>query len=84
VARPHPLVRRLLNSVCRRSASFFFRSYFVIAGHSRSKNDVASLAYDPAIHAAVKLVQIFRCWDSCTSAWTTGSSPVVTMGFIAV
>jgi hypothetical protein len=23
----------------------------VIAGHSRSKNGVASLAYDPAIHA---------------------------------
>jgi len=24
----------------------------VIAGHSRSKNGVASLAYDPAIHGA--------------------------------
>jgi hypothetical protein len=27
---------------------------FVIAGHSRSKNGVASLAYDPAIHAALR------------------------------
>jgi hypothetical protein len=27
----------------------------VIAGHSRSKNGVASLAYDRAIHAAAKL-----------------------------
>jgi hypothetical protein len=26
------------------------RPSFVIAGHSRSKNGVASLAYDPAIH----------------------------------
>jgi hypothetical protein len=26
---------------------------FVIAGHSRPKDGVASLAYDPAIHAAV-------------------------------
>jgi hypothetical protein len=25
--------------------------YFVMAGHSRSKNGVASLAYVPAIHA---------------------------------
>ncbi len=58
VARPHPLVRRLLNSVCRRSASFsFVLSYFVIAGHSRSKNGVDSLAYDPAIHAAKRLEQ---------------------------
>jgi hypothetical protein len=33
----------------------FVLSYFVIAGHSRSKNGVASLAYAPAIHAAKRL-----------------------------
>jgi hypothetical protein len=32
----------------------------VIAGHSRSKNGVASLAYDPAIHAASSLAEIHR------------------------
>jgi hypothetical protein len=32
----------------------FVLCYFVIAGHSRSKNGVASLAYDPAIHAAAE------------------------------
>jgi len=31
------------------SSPLFFLS-FVMAGHSRSKNGVASLAYDPAIH----------------------------------
>jgi hypothetical protein len=31
------------------------RALFVIAGHSRSKNGVVSLAYDPAIHAASAL-----------------------------
>src|SRR5580700_7133085 len=29
--------------------------HVVIAGHSRSKNGVASLAYDPAIHAELRL-----------------------------
>jgi hypothetical protein len=28
----------------------------VIAGHSRSKNGVASLAYDPAIHHLTKMM----------------------------
>jgi hypothetical protein len=32
----------------------------VIAGHSRSKDGVASLAYDPAIHVATSLVQLRR------------------------
>jgi hypothetical protein len=33
-------------------------SFVVVTGHSRSKNGVASLAYDPAIHdgSAVSLV----------------------------
>jgi hypothetical protein len=34
--------------------SFVRSSSFVIAGHSRLKNGVASLAYDPAIHAEAK------------------------------
>jgi hypothetical protein len=29
----------------------FFSSYLVTTGHSRSKNGVASLAYDPVVHA---------------------------------
>ena len=40
----------------------------VIAGHSRSKNGVASLAYDPAIHAELDALR-----------WITGSSPVMTL-----
>ena len=36
------------------------RPGFVIVGRSRSKNGVASLAYDPAIHAAPPLVQPCR------------------------
>ena len=30
---------------------------FVIAGHSRTKDGVASLAYDPAIHDAIHQMQ---------------------------
>jgi hypothetical protein len=50
----------------------------VIAGHSRSKNGVASLAYDPAIHTASSLAEFIPPFDSLRVAWTTGSSPVVT------
>ena len=32
-----------------------------MAGHSRSKNGVASLAYDPAIHAVV-VERFFKTW----------------------
>jgi hypothetical protein len=32
----------------------WFYLLVVIAGHSRSKNGVASLAYDPAIHGAAR------------------------------
>jgi len=35
-------------------------AFFVIAGHSRSKNGVASLAYDPAIHAAAQPKSAYR------------------------
>ncbi|MFZ5733342.1 MAG: hypothetical protein ACOY4O_11435 [Pseudomonadota bacterium] len=40
-----------------------------MAGHSRSKNGVASLAYDPAIHLFAIIVR---------RRWITGSSPVMT------
>jgi hypothetical protein len=33
--------------------SFSTKSLFIMAGHSRSKNGVASLAYVPAIHALI-------------------------------
>jgi hypothetical protein len=51
--------------------------YAVIAGHSRSKTGVALLAYDPAIHGAIRrsLMDVIALG---ASAWTTGSSPVVT------
>jgi hypothetical protein len=35
-------------------------SYFVIAGHGRSKNGVASRAYGPAIHAERPFAEIRR------------------------
>jgi hypothetical protein len=41
---------------------------FVIAGHGRSKNGVASLAYDPATQLSLAQIQ-----DE-----STGSSPVMT------
>jgi hypothetical protein len=44
----------------------------VITGHSRSKNGVASLAYDPAIHLFRKMVFEER--------WIAGSSPAMTQG----
>jgi hypothetical protein len=39
---------------------FSFFLSFVIAGHSRLKNGVASLAYAPAIHTAKRLKQNLR------------------------
>jgi hypothetical protein len=35
-------------------------SYLVTAGHSRSKNGVASLAYDPVVHADLRGQRLFR------------------------
>jgi hypothetical protein len=40
----------MIRAVMRVSAARIMASHFVIARHSRSKNGVASLAYDPAIH----------------------------------
>jgi hypothetical protein len=59
VARPAPAGADMKHCVCRRSASFFFFSSFLICHcrHSRSKNGVTSFAYDPAIHGALWLVQ---------------------------
>jgi hypothetical protein len=42
----------------------------VMAGHSRSKNGVASLAYDPAIHAFLPTV---------AKTWMPGTSPGMTI-----
>src|ERR1700685_769897 len=41
-----------------------------MAGHSRSKNGVASLAYVPAIHA---LLSAFKTWMPATSAGMTST-----------
>ncbi|MGB6756630.1 MAG: hypothetical protein WBE82_01655, partial [Xanthobacteraceae bacterium] len=59
VARPAPAGADMKHCVCRRSASFFSFSSFLICHcrHSRSKNGVTSFAYDPAIHGALWLVQ---------------------------
>jgi hypothetical protein len=40
-----------------------------MAGHSRSKNGVASLAYDPAIHVFLFAA---KTWMPATSAGMTG------------
>jgi len=42
----------------------------VMAGHSRSKNGVASLAYVPAIHVFLPGV--------CTNTWMPGTRPGMT------
>jgi len=43
------------------SGSFRQNPSFVIAGHSRPKDGVASLAYDPAIHGEAQRVAPVRC-----------------------
>jgi hypothetical protein len=43
---------------------------FVMAGHSRSKNGVASLAYVPAIHVLFR-VDADKTWMPATSAGMT-------------
>jgi hypothetical protein len=48
-------------------------------GHSRSRNGVASLAYDPRIHPAREIAGHFRkAIHHLTSAWIAGSSPAMT------
>jgi hypothetical protein len=42
-----------------------------MAGHSRSKNGVASLAYDPAIH-------VLFCEQQGRKAWMPGTGPGMT------
>ena len=44
-----------------------------MAGHSRSKNGVASLAYVPAIHALLHVVQ--------SKTWMPGTRPGMTAEF---
>jgi hypothetical protein len=48
----------------------------VIAGHSRSKNGVASLAYDPAISMTVARL--------CQMIEMTGTSPVMTLSLFDI
>jgi len=74
--------RQNTNCVCRRFASdIFLRSSvlsFVMPGHSRSQNGVAKLAYAGhpcGSEACAALPPALGCGSS---AWTTGSSPVVT------
>jgi hypothetical protein len=50
-----------------RSGRFFL---LVMAGHSRPKDGVASLAYDPAIHVFL---------SKGRKSWTPGTSPGVTV-----
>jgi hypothetical protein len=46
-----------------------------MAGQSRSKNGVASLAYDPAIRRPRKRTSKTSIWQS---GWIAGSSPAMT------
>src|ERR1700727_1453793 len=69
VARSAPAGADMKHCVCRRSASFFSLRSFILV--------IAGL--DPAIHADAKADRAFRQgYESRTSAWTTGSSPVAT------
>jgi len=43
--------------------------FFVMAGHSRSKNGVASLAYVPAIHVSSQIAP--KTWMPATIAGMT-------------
>jgi hypothetical protein len=46
----------------------------VIAGHSRPKDGVASLAYDPAIHERARLKAVLRKTSAVEAgSWITGS-----------
>jgi hypothetical protein len=51
----------------------------VMRGHSRSKNGVASLAYDPRIHAEARQRGPNRNAEASGAAeWIAGSSPAMT------
>ncbi len=48
-------------------------------GHSRPKDGVASLAYDPRVHELARLTQALRkIFFAEAGSWTAGSSPAVT------
>jgi hypothetical protein len=53
-------------------------SAIVIAGHSRPKDGVASLAYDPAIHDDSPRVAAESFVTAARTAWMPGSSPGMT------
>jgi len=54
-----------------KSATVFSFYCFVMAGHSRPKNGVASLAYVPAIH-------VFSVASACKT-WMLGTRPGMTV-----
>ena len=49
----------------------------VMRGHSRPKDGVATLAYDPGIHEASLHCRPYGC-ACCASSWIAGSSPAMT------
>jgi hypothetical protein len=51
---------------------------FVTTGHSRSKNGVASLAYDPVVHAERQQTKRPKFGASRPAPWIAGSSPAMT------
>jgi hypothetical protein len=53
------------------SSSSTHKGCFVMPGHSRSKNGVASLAYAPGIHALNR--------KSRPKTWMAGTSPAMTV-----
>ena len=53
--------------------------FLVTTGHSRSKNGVASLAYDPVVHADVRRIEATRRISASQHpAWIAGSSRAMT------
>ena len=74
-------------SALRFPSSFEGRSFFLSVGKTRAQMRVARTiscvviaGLDPAIHAAAPLALFAGRWCGA-SAWTTGSSPVVTSGW---
>jgi hypothetical protein len=77
-ARPCPSARQTtIASVGVSSPNFSFFP-FVIAGQSRPKDDIASLVYARQSMPKLRLRILPPAFARCSSAWTTGSSPVVT------
>jgi hypothetical protein len=56
-------------------SKFVHLALHVMRGHSRPKDGVATLAYDPRIHEAVRRRKPYVIW---VSSWIAGSSPAMT------